>query len=203
MIINCIRRIIKRCRKEPNKLRDILYAANCNHKAEIMKELNLKEAHKYCKINQLSGQLSGSLIEQYITNKYNMSKNDASLCIGDVYYKRANIEIKISCGGNKHNQFNYVQLRVNHDCNYILTAYYISCDNINQGGELFIFKISKANIKKIILKYGSYAHGTTNILGKITKADLDNKNNNKEYSIRPKYGDSCWCELLMYRIYKL
>lgn len=61
-----------------NKLRDILYSANFNHKIEIMKETTLKDAHRYCKINQLSGQLSGTLIEQYFMNKYNMSKNEAS-----------------------------------------------------------------------------------------------------------------------------
>jgi hypothetical protein len=36
-------------------------------------------------------------------------------------------------------------------------------------------------------------------LGKITSKDLD-KNNNKEYAIRPIYGDKCWNELLRYRI---
>ena len=132
-----------------NKLRDILYSANFNHKIEIMKETTLKDAHRYCKINQLSGQLSGTLIEQYFMNKYNMSKNEASLCIGDAHYKRTNVEIKISCGGVRHNQFNYVQLRINHNCDYILTAYYISYDNIDDNGELFIFKISKSNIKKM------------------------------------------------------
>ena len=186
-----------------NKLRDILYSANCNHKIAIMKETTLKDAHIYCKINQLSGQLSGTLIEQYFINKYNMSKNEASLCIGDAHYKRTNVEIKISCGGFRHNQFNYVQLRVNHNCDYILTAYYISYDNIDYNGELFIFKISKPNIKKIIYKYGSYAHGTKNILGNITNADLNNTKNTKEYAIRPKSGDECWCKLLKYRVYIL
>lgn len=80
------------------------------------------------------------------------------------------------------------------------TAYFISVDNIDTEGELFIFKINKDDIKKIILAYGGYAHGTLQKLGKITDVELDNQENDKEYSIRPKYGDKCWNELLHFRI---
>ena len=183
------------------KLRNILNLSKCNHKKEIIKQSsNLKDAHIYCKINQLSGQISGPLIEYYIKNKYNMIKNNSSLCIGDVNYKNKNIEIKISTGGKENDKFNYVQLRINHDCDYILTAYYISDENLKNSGELFIFRLNKIYMKNIILKYGSYAHGTIKKLGSITTKDLNNPKNDKEYAIRPKYGDSCWCDLLKYRI---
>jgi hypothetical protein len=43
------------------KLKYILGISQCNHKIEIMKEDNIKRAHIYCKINQLSGQVSGPL----------------------------------------------------------------------------------------------------------------------------------------------
>ena len=98
----------------------------------------------------------------------------------------------MSNGGKEHCKFNYVQLRMNHNCDYILTAYYIDYKNLEQLGELFIFKLNKEQLKNIILKYGGYAHGTVQKLGKITKLDLDNKSNDKEYAIRPKYGDKCW-----------
>jgi len=182
------------------KLKNILGLAKCNHKVEILKETNIKQAHIYCKINQLSGQVSGPLIEYYIQNKYKMTKNKASLCIGDLKYCEINFEIKVSIGGKDNNKFNYVQLRINHVCEYILTAYYIDDDNIDKLGELFIFKLNKENIKKIILQYGGYAHGTVQKLGPITLEDLENELNDKEYAIRPKYGDKCWCELLQYRV---
>jgi hypothetical protein len=183
------------------KLKNILNISKCNHKKEIIKQSsNLKDAHIYCKVNQLSGQISGPLIEYYIKNKYNMIKNNSSLCIGDLKYNNKNIEIKISTGGKDNNKFNYVQLRINHNCNYILTAYYISDENLKIMGELFIFKLNKFNMKNIILKYGTYAHGTIEKLGSITNKDLNNPNNDKEYAIRPKYGDKCWDELLKYRI---
>ena len=50
-------------------------------------------------------------------------------------------------------------------------------------------------IKELLLKYG-----TVKKLGKITKEDLDDINNSKEYAIRPKYNDNCWKSLLQFRI---
>jgi hypothetical protein len=129
-----------------------------------------------------------------------MIKNNSSLCIGDLKYKNKNIEIKISTGGKENNKFNYVQLRINHNCDYILTAYYLSIKNLKNNGELFIFRLNKYNMKNIILKYGSYAHGTIQKLGIINKKDLNDPKNDKEYAIRPKYGDDCWNELLKYKI---
>ena len=182
------------------KLKNILGISNCNHKVEILKETDIKRAHIYCKINQLSGQVSGPLIEHYIKNKYGMEKNNASLCKGDLQHNQINFEIKISNGGKENNKFNYVQLRMNHDCVYIFTAYYICVDNVENEGELFIFKLNKKELKDLIYKHGGYAHGTVQKLGKITEDDLDNQENDKEYAIRPKYGDKCWAELLNYRV---
>lgn len=210
------------------KLKQILDTSKCNHKIEIMKEPNIKRAHIYCKIHQLSGQVLGPLIEYYIKNKYGMIKNNSSLCNGDlqqhnqrnfeiklsndskennssacIEHNQTNFEIKVSNGGKENNKFNYVQLRMNHNCAYILTAYHINYDNIETEGELFIFKLTKINIKIIILKYGGYAHGTKQKLGKISEDDLENPINNKEYSIRPKYGDKCWNELLQFRVQEI
>jgi len=182
------------------KLKYILGISQCNHKIEIMKEDNIKCAHIYCKINQLSGQVSGPLIEYYIKTKYSMEKNNASLCLGDLQHNQVNFELKISNGGKENNRFNYVQLRMNHDCVYIFTAYYLCEDNIDNEGELFIFKLNKDDIKKLILSYGGYAHGTVQKLGKITEFELSNTTNDKEYAIRPKYGDKCWNELLSFRV---
>ena len=89
---------------------------------------------------------------------------------------------------------------MNHDCVYIFTAYYISVDNIDTEGELFIFKMNKEDVKKIIVAFGGYAHGTKHKLGEITATELDNPENDKEYAIRPKYGDKCWNELLHFRV---
>jgi hypothetical protein len=185
------------------QLTHILGIASCNHKTEITKQPNVKRAHVYCKIRQLSGQVTGPLIEHYIQNRYGMTKNNSSQCTGDVRHNQTNFEIKVSNGGRKNNKFNYVQLRMNHSCEYILTAYYVSADNIETEGELFIFKLAKIDIKPLILKYGGYAHGTKQQLGEITADSLDSPENDKEYAIRPKYGDRCWNELLAFRVHEL
>ena len=70
-------------------------------------------------------------------------------------------------------------------------------------GELFIFKLTKINIKKLIFKYGGYAHGTKQKLGEITEDELENPINDKEYAIRPKYGSKCWNELLQFRVQEI
>lgn len=182
------------------RLKTILECSKINHKIEIIKKETLKDAHIYCKINNLSGQQAGPLIEYYIKKKYGMNKNKASLCIGDLEFNEKNIEVKVSNGGKEHNRFNYVQLRMNHDCEYILTAYYLTDENICDMGELFIFKLNKQAIKDLIIKYGGYAHGTKKKLGEIKKEDLDDETNDKEYAIRTKYGDKCWKELMKFRI---
>jgi hypothetical protein len=129
-----------------------------------------------------------------------MTKNNSSLCIGDLQHNQINIEIKISNGGKENDKFNYVQLRMNHSCEYILTAYYINENNIESHGELFIFKLTKIEMKKLILIYGGYAHGTIKNLGIITEEQLNDPMNNKEYAIHLKYDSECWRELLQFRI---
>lgn len=184
------------------KLKQFLdFSFSCkNHTETIMNLMTLKYAHIYCKYNNLSGQFTGPVLEKYIKIKYKMTKNNPSFCNGDLKYNENNFEIKASNCGKENNKFNYVQLRMNNDCEYIFTAYYIDYKNLDSLGELFIFKLNKENIKNLILKYGKYAHGTHIKLGKITIEDLNDINNIKEYSLRPKYGDKCWKELLHFRI---
>jgi hypothetical protein len=180
-----------------------LNKSNIIHKNEIIKQNNLKNAHIYCKINNLSGSTSGFFIEYYIKNKYHFIKNNPSSCIGDLKINDKNIEIKTSFGCINNNLFNYVQLRTNHECNYILCAYYLNESNIDNFGELFIFDLCKNDIKQLILKFGNYAHGTKSRLGQISKKDLDDINNNKEYALRVKYNSIIWIKLLDYRIDKI
>lgn len=184
-------------------LKQILDISPKIHEEKILELPTLKDAHIYCKCNNLSGQVTGPLIEKYIKIKYNMTKNNASFCNGDLKCNETNIEIKASNGGQKNNKFNFVQLRMNHDCEYILTAYHIDYTNLENLGELYIFKLNKENLKSIVLQYGGYAHGTLKEHKKITIEDLNDKDNKKEYAIRPKYGSKCWNELLNFRINEL
>lgn len=184
-----------------DELQKCLDISKVDHYTRILEQDTLKNAHIYCKINMLSGQISGPLIENYIKVKYNMKKNGASSCTGDLMQGgTTNMEIKISNGGKDCNRFNYVQIRMNHNCEYLFTAYYLCASNLNNLGELFIFKMSKEELKVLILNHGSYAHGTIKKLGPITLDDLNNTENPKEYSLRPKIDDSLWKMLQDYRV---
>ena len=187
------------------QLNQLLSMSRKNYMDEILAQPSLKHAHIYCKVNHCSGQMTGPLIERYIKYAYQMSKNKASSCAGDLQHagNKTNFEIKASTGGRTNNKFNYVQIRMNHECEYIMTAYYLCTSNISNAGELFIFKLTKPEMASLVLKYGGYAHGTKQQLGEITEADLKNPVNNREYAIRPKYGGDCWTALLQHRIFDI
>jgi hypothetical protein len=172
-----------------------------NHENEIMLCNTLKDAHSYCIINNISGQQYGPLLEKYIRVKFNYIKNKAENCIGDCSKDGNNSEIKVSLGGAKHTKFNFVQIRPLHDCNtYIFTAYHLSYDNVNMGGDLYVFKIPKINMIEIIISYGGYAHGTIREHGNITIETINDDKSIKEYAIRPLINDKCWQTLLTYRV---
>lgn len=163
---------------------------------EIMKRPSLKSAHVYCVINNISSQKYGVLLEKYIRAKFSFDKRKANECAGDCSKNGDNIEIKVSLGGKDHTKFNYVQLRPSHDCDlYLITAYHLTLDNVDEEGELYIFKVPKVDMKNIILLYGGYAHGTIKEHGVISLVTM-----NKEYAIRPSFGDRCWNALMRFRI---
>jgi hypothetical protein len=185
-----------------NKLKVLLDSTRSNkiHHDKISKCLTLKDAHIYCKTNNLSSQFVGPALERYMINKFKMKKNKASSCTGDVCCNGTNYEIKVSSGGKDHTDYNYVQIRMNHKCKYILTAYHIDYENYENLGELYLFILEKDEMKELILKYGGYAHGVNGNLGKINKNTLEETQNNKEYAIRPKLGGKCWNSMLQYKV---
>jgi hypothetical protein len=188
-------------RENIQKLKQHLARSTIKHEKEIMKEANLKNAHLYCVINEVSAQKYGPLLEAYIRIKNNFTKNSASECNGDCFKDNSNAEVKVSLGGAKHKKFNWVQLRVSHDIQYyILTAYHLTIDNLETGGDLYIFSVPKNDMLTLIAKYGSYAHGTANVNGAITINDLEDEKNVKEYAMRPLYGDKCWQDIMNFRI---
>ncbi len=183
------------------RLEEHLTFLKVKHEDQIMKLTNLKQAHVYCVIHGLSAQKYGPILEKFIRIKFNYNKNKAEDCIGDCNKYGKNTEIKVSLGGENHTKFNYVQIRPNHDCDtYIFTAYHLSQDNCKSEGDLYIFKISKMDIKNLIVSYGGYAHGTIKEHGKITIESLENDKSSKEYALRPSINDNCWRALMLFRI---
>jgi len=183
------------------RLREHLTISKVNHEEQILKLATLKEAHTYCVIHGISAQQFGPLLEKFIRTKFNYIKNKAENCTGDCSKDGKNSEVKVSLGGATHAKFNFVQIRPSHDCEiYILTAYNLSYDNVESEGELFIFKVPKDDIKKIIVSFGGYAHGTIKEHGKITIESLNDKESKKEYALRPTINDACWKALMPFKV---
>ena len=183
------------------RLREHLTISKVNHEDQIMKLATLKDAHTYCVIHGVSAQQYGPLLERFIRIKFNYIKNKAEDCTGDCSKDGKNSEVKVSLGGATHTKFNFVQIRPSHDCEtYILTAYNLSSDNVESEGELYIFKVPKEDIKKIVVSFGGYAHGTIKEHGKITIESLNDEKSKKEYALRPIINDACWKVLMQFKV---
>lgn len=183
------------------RLKEHLAFSKIKHEEQIMKLNTLKEAHTYCIIQGVSAQQYGPLLERFIRTKFNYIKNKAEDCTGDCSKDGKNSEVKVSLGGTTHTKFNFVQIRPSHDCDtYILTAYHLSTENVDSEGELYIFKVPKVEIKKLIVSYGGYAHGTIKEHGIITIESLNNEKSIKEYALRPSMNDECWKALISFRV---
>ena len=179
------------------RLREHLALSEVHHEQEVMKLATLKEAHVYCVLNNLSAQQYGPLLEKFIYTKFHYAKNKATECTGDCSKDGKNYEVKVSLGGKKHREFNFVQIRPAHTCDaYIFTAYHLCRENVDSEGELYIFKVPKATMQEILATFGAYAHGTIRQLGPITVESLNDKTTIKEYALRPTIDDACWKALL-------
>lgn len=180
------------------ELYKLLYRETINHKKQILENLTIKDALAYCKIHNINNSF-GNLIEHYlcVKNKEIISRNKSSSCNGDISVNGETYELKCSLGGKSHDRFNFVQIRLNHECDYyILISYHLTFKNVNNNGDIYVFKIDKENMKKLIIKHGSYAHGSIKYFGKICENNL-----NYEYCLRPKYGDKCWKDLSRFRTF--
>jgi hypothetical protein len=184
-----------------NNLKQHLDNANIKHDAQVMQMTTLKDAHVYCVLYGVSAQQYGPLLERFIRTNFNYVKNNAKECTGDCSKDGKNSEVKVSIGGATHSKFNFVQIRPAHDCHdYILTAYHLCRDNVADEGELYIFKMTKDTIKKLIVSHGGYAHGTIKEHGAITAETIEVEDVIKEYALRPSINDDCWKALLPFRI---
>lgn len=180
-------------------LKQILLEGSIEHKTKILSCKDIKETHVYCKIHRIPSQSYGSLIENYMISKYGYSKNSASNCNGDLTKGDETYELKVSMGGKTFDKFNFVQIRPTHSCDfYILTAYYLTESNVNDEGELYIFRLNKHNMIELLKKHGQYAHGTIKEYG--SKNQVDYSTTKIEFAVRTKINDKCWNYLLSYRI---
>lgn len=116
---------------------------------------------------------------------------------GDASKKNISYEIKTSIHA-KYSKLNIIQIRPYQHVDFYIICYYNMYFD-NNLGKAFIFKIPSIEMNKLIVKYGSYAHGSKLILGPITiQSVVENKH---EYALRcnpNKKTSKLWNELLKY-----
>jgi hypothetical protein len=172
-----------------------------DHRAAALAQPSLKYAHAYCKTNSVSSQSFGPTIETYIIREREWMRQPPRLRAGDaVDAAGLTYEIKASLGGAAHGAFNYVQIRPAHDIDvYLLTAFHLTEANACDGGELYVFRVAAPTMYELVARFGKYAHGTRAAHGDITAATVAAAGNDKEYALRPRFGDACWAALKPYR----
>jgi|UniRef100_A0A6C0IQR4 hypothetical protein len=124
---------------------------------------------------------------------------------GDGMKNDNNYEIKVSIHAKK-SKLNFVQIRPDHMVDfYIFVAYNMYDKGNNSLGKAHIMKIPSSELYKIVVDYGGYAHGTTDILGAITKDNM--KGRGCEYALRCNpnskentKSDELWKKLLTYEV---
>lgn len=122
---------------------------------------------------------------------------------GDGQKRGMTFEIKFSAHARR-SRFNFVQIRPDHNINFYIFVCYNLYDS-SPMGSAYIIKIPASNVYDLIVKYGSYAHGTCKKLGKITKENL--KGRNCEYALRcdpnsknTTKSNQIWVELLKFEV---
>lgn len=171
---------------------EILSKNSKNIMKDIPKIPSLRNACILAK-HSLASPSHGTAVENWLIEYYDSKRILSSEKKGDLkFHNQYNVEVKssISKDGKK---FNYVQLRPTHQIDFYLMPSY---DMLNDN--LFIFFVHQSEMKKMILKYGSYAHGTKEEKGLISE-NIDNQD--VEFAIRPKIQKGKqWSELIHYQV---
>ena len=145
-------------------------------------------------------QPQSTLMERIIKTDLKIS-NPIDNISGDGCKNNINYEIKVSIH-SKDSKLNIVQIRPDHNIDYYIIVYYnLYNNNIGEG---FILKIPSEELYNLVVKYGSYAHGTIIKQGKIILTNI--KGNNNEYALRcdpnikSKKNLKLYNELIRYKV---
>jgi hypothetical protein len=165
--INNIKELVLQMRKP------ICYKNKCLIEKNILYKCIL--CKKYLSSNQW-----GPMLEKYIKELFLLKKPKNNTSGDGCSMNNKKIEIKVSLG-DSNGQFNFVQIRPDHDIDY----YILMCYNVfdDELGKIYWFLCPSGELYKLLPEYGSYAHGTITKLGKIEPHNI--YGHNHEYALRP------------------
>jgi len=145
----------------------------CKNETDTLRKCLLCKAH-------LSSNQWSVLMENFIKEKFNISKRNNNVSGDGITTKDYNIEIKVSLGTD-NGQVHFVQIRPDHKVDYYLMLVY----NVHEGdlGKIYWLLCNADELYALLPEYGGYAHGTVERLGKITSDNICGRN--CEYALRP------------------
>jgi len=145
----------------------------CKNETDTLRKCILCKA--YLSSNQWS-----VLLEQFIKQKFKMSRTQNNVSGDGITTKDLNVEIKVSLGAD-NGQVHFVQIRPDHKVDYYLMLVY----NVHEGdlGNTYWLLCKSEELYALLPEYGGYAHGTIEKLGKITMDNIYGRN--CEYALRP------------------
>ena len=193
-------------------------SSNIQKLSTLVEEMKLKESkiqkkeiiNKILNEPSLTGKciMARALLTPQSTDMESICKKELNIenslneTSGDGSKNGVNYEIKVSLHA-KQSKMNFVQIRPDHKIDYYILIAYNMYEN-DTIGKAHIFKIPSKNLYQLVVKYGGYAHGTCNELGKITHENMIGRG--CEYALRcnpnSKSGKSfeLWSELLKYEV---
>ncbi len=155
--------------------------------SDVLTASTFEEACATCLLAGLSPQSFGHLLEKWIAQTFDYAKDKE----GDVNIHGRSVELKVSLGGKTRKRFNFVQLRLNRDIDFLLVAYHLSKENVQTLGETYLFYVPNKDMKHLLRTHGSLAHGK--------KAEMSG-NSFQEKALRPVLGDAAWNALCAFQI---
>jgi hypothetical protein len=162
------------------------------YKNKCVLECNILYKCIYCK-KYLSSNQWGPLLETYIKKLFLLGKPINHVSGDGRSVNGKTIEIKVSLGDLK-GQFNFVQIRPDHDIDY----YIFMCYNLNDGelGKVYWFLCPSNKLYKLLPKYGGYAHGTIQKFGKIELSNIYGHKYEYALSPTPTSNTKLWKKLI-------
>ena len=151
-----------------------------------------------CIINRCESSPTSDVFEQVIKHDLKL-ENAPDKMSGDASKNGLNIEIKCSTHA-KDSNFNFVQIRPDHNVHFYLFVGYNLWHDDALGKE-YLFKIPSEDLYNMVVEHGGYAHGSKMVLPTITLATM--KGNGYEYALRvnPNAGKRVlWKKLLKYKV---
>jgi hypothetical protein len=178
------------------KLRNYLNPLTYEQHKIAIRDKSIKDAHIYCLLEKVSRDVFGRLVEDHVKNRFELTPQHAF-----------QIKTAVGCGPQRI-KFNFTQIRLCRAIElYYMTGYYLTKNNTDKKGELYIFRIKKEKMIFLLNRFGGYTKDTMKKKhGKITVAQLQaesiSDNNETSYALRPVLGEQCWDTLLEFSVFE-